>query len=126
MLVLQRPLRNYYSKVGKNILQTMKKHCQERGLGLAASELKHRRPRTIFFTAEDVDQAAEADVIWQMHPISHEDAVPCKVSAKTLETGCAQLFGTPNKIIKQRVFAALQPAEHRLFKDPEPGVMEMI
>merc|ERR1711908_18918 len=96
-IILQRPLRNYYTKTSQKILEVMKDHCRQRGLGLPDEEVLYRRPRTIFFSAENVDQAAVADVIWQMVPMGGSTTIPCRVTPKTMEKAFRKLyFGMSN------------------------------
>ncbi|CAJ1401466.1 unnamed protein product [Effrenium voratum] len=64
VLVLQRPLHHYDETMAKVVLDLLKIHVQEKGLGLPEKGRPHRRPRTCFFTVEDVNQAKEADVVW--------------------------------------------------------------
>lgn len=66
VIVLQRPLHHYDYKTSKLVMDVLKAHVRERGLGLPEEGRPHRRPRTCFFTVEDVSQAEQADVAWHI------------------------------------------------------------
>lgn len=66
ILVLHRPFHNFDAHTQQKVLNLLKHHRDNRGLGLPKSSWAHRRPRTIFFTPESLEQAQEADVIWQI------------------------------------------------------------
>jgi len=67
VIVLQRPLHHYDSKTSQLVMNVLKAHVRERGLGLPEEGRPHRRPRTCFFTIEDASQAEQADVSWHIH-----------------------------------------------------------
>mmetsp|Transcript_86481 Transcript_86481/g.192552 ORF Transcript_86481/g.192552 Transcript_86481/m.192552 type:complete len:91 (+) Transcript_86481:2-274(+) len=48
------------------VLAVIERHHKNRGLGLPEDSAMLRRPRTIFFSPETVDQAQHADVLWQL------------------------------------------------------------
>lgn len=75
VLVLHRPLHNYDAPTQEAVLALLKNHTINRGLGLPESEWHHRRPRTLFFTPESVEQAAVADVIWHIDPTNSSVSV---------------------------------------------------
>jgi len=66
VLVLHRPFHNYDIYTQKKVLDVLLKHKENRGLGLPKADWANRRPRTIFFTPESMEQAKAADVIWQI------------------------------------------------------------
>eukprot|EP00439_Symbiodinium_sp_Y106_P027438 s439_g3.t1 len=66
VMVLQRPLHHYDANTAKIVLDLLKAHVNERGLGLPEESVGRRRPRTVFFTAEEHSQAQRADVIWRI------------------------------------------------------------
>lgn len=66
VIVLQRPLHHYDYNTSKLVMDVLKAHVRERGLGLPEEGRPHRRPRTCFFTVEDVSQAEQADVAWHI------------------------------------------------------------
>jgi len=68
VLILQRPLHHYEKMHGLHVLKVIKEHSKNRGLFLPAASVSRRRPRTVFFSPDLVEQAREADVIWQLDP----------------------------------------------------------
>lgn len=73
VLVLQRPLHHYEATTAKEVLATIRKHVNERGLCMPQGrQALRRRPRTCFFSPESVDQATEADVIWQIRDLGQQ------------------------------------------------------
>jgi len=111
-MILQRPLRTFYSKTSQKILDTMRLHVQERGLSLSTHDVLFRRPRTLFFSAENVEQAAEADVIWQMAPLGDTNVVPCRVAPKTMDHAFKHLnMGLPKRVLLRRAFESLKPSK---------------
>eukprot|EP00747_Dinoflagellata_sp_TGD_P010577 gnl/TRDRNA2_/TRDRNA2_119947_c2_seq1.p1 gnl/TRDRNA2_/TRDRNA2_119947_c2~~gnl/TRDRNA2_/TRDRNA2_119947_c2_seq1.p1 ORF type:complete len:501 (+),score=77.65 gnl/TRDRNA2_/TRDRNA2_119947_c2_seq1:3-1505(+) len=66
--VLQRPLHHYDRDTGAKVLQAIHTHVSNRGVGLPREDAHRRRPRTCFYSPENIDQAKRADVIWQMNP----------------------------------------------------------
>merc|ERR1712050_73533 len=95
VMVLQRPLRNYNEARSRRVLEVMKFHVRERGLALPENQRPHRRPRTMFFSAENSFQAAAADIIWHVTPIgvSHTPAMVVQKSMAELDP---QVFSTGN------------------------------
>lgn len=66
VLVLQRPLHHYDVRTRMEVLQQLKSHVRNRGLGMPPESIVLRRPRTVFLTPESVDEARKADVVWQL------------------------------------------------------------
>lgn len=72
VLVLQRPL--HAGDVATLVLAVLARFVSERGLSSDAGPTPHcRQMRTCFFTPESIEQAAAADVVWQIDSTrSHE------------------------------------------------------
>merc|ERR1711957_1015792 len=83
VMILQKPLRNCNKPMTKMALEVFDSHVRERGLFLPETDRKHRRPRTLFFSATR-DQARESDVIWQITP-KGSSQYPCTVEEKLSE-----------------------------------------
>eukprot|EP00933_Yihiella_yeosuensis_P030207 TRINITY_DN23859_c0_g2_i1.p1 TRINITY_DN23859_c0_g2~~TRINITY_DN23859_c0_g2_i1.p1 ORF type:complete len:341 (+),score=30.72 TRINITY_DN23859_c0_g2_i1:140-1024(+) len=66
VLVLHRPFHHYDAETANYVLQVIKQHHRNRGLCMSEREAVNRRPRTTFLIPESVDQAKQADVIWQI------------------------------------------------------------
>merc|ERR1712039_220662 len=64
VLIMQRPVAHFRSETADLVLRVLRRHISCRGLGLPREEISMRRPRTLFFTAENRPQALSiADVI---------------------------------------------------------------
>merc|ERR1740121_463228 len=64
LLIMQRPVAHFRSDIADLVLGVLRQHVTCRGLGLPREEISIRRPRTLFFTAENNTQAHSiADVI---------------------------------------------------------------
>merc|ERR1712107_576224 len=69
MLVLQRPFHHYDEGTSRKVSDIIRRHLDNRGLGLPQETLGMRRPRTIFYTPESMAHVEAADVLWQLDPI---------------------------------------------------------
>jgi len=97
VLVLHRPFHNYDVYTQQKVLEMLVKHKEERGLGQPKASWRYRRPRTIFFTPESVEQAKYADVIWQIDK-EHKQVV--EISFEELQHG----FTFSKECVKQSEF----------------------
>jgi len=68
VLVVQRALQAFEEEVASDMLDVLRKHVKERGLGLPEDGRASRRPRNVFFCTESASQAVQADAVWQMDP----------------------------------------------------------
>merc|ERR1712232_789658 len=75
VMVLQRPLMHFEPPEQQCVLNVLRKHVQNRGIGMAENALSSRRPRTVFTSAETKDQASRADIVWKMKGLD----APCSV-----------------------------------------------
>jgi len=72
VLIMQRPLSHHDNEaLAQCVLDAIKQHNKNRGVGMPAETIHRRRPRSVFFTPENMDQAREATangagVIWQL------------------------------------------------------------
>jgi len=67
VLICQRPLSNFTRVDGHDLLRRhFRAFVENRGLALPAS--KHRRPRTLIFSADDAEAALEASTVWRFDP----------------------------------------------------------
>lgn len=66
VMVLHKPLRLFAPTKMAKVMTTMREHVDARGVGLPAEHVELRRPRTIFYSTENVSQVACADVIWRL------------------------------------------------------------
>lgn len=66
VLVLQRPLHHYDTATRMAVLDVLKLNVSNRGVGMPQATASRRRPRTVFFTPEAVEEAEEADDVWQI------------------------------------------------------------
>jgi len=66
ILILNRPFRRFAEGQGerKRLMEAIRSHIRTRGLALDSKSIARRRPRTVFFTAETLSQAEEADIVW--------------------------------------------------------------
>eukprot|EP00747_Dinoflagellata_sp_TGD_P075084 gnl/TRDRNA2_/TRDRNA2_158591_c0_seq1.p1 gnl/TRDRNA2_/TRDRNA2_158591_c0~~gnl/TRDRNA2_/TRDRNA2_158591_c0_seq1.p1 ORF type:complete len:914 (+),score=138.86 gnl/TRDRNA2_/TRDRNA2_158591_c0_seq1:97-2838(+) len=71
VMVAQRPLLHYSPETSEHILNVLRVHVKNRGVCLPEEQCRNRRPRTCFFTPETIDQAKEAEHIWQVDPDKH-------------------------------------------------------
>merc|ERR1712176_997974 len=78
VLVMQRPLLKYSKPMEKNVMDVMNRHCLEHGLGLSATYRHQRRPRSVFFTADNISQLGAVDNTWLIEPVG-KGTIPCKV-----------------------------------------------
>eukprot|EP00929_Paragymnodinium_shiwhaense_P011267 TRINITY_DN11679_c0_g1_i2.p1 TRINITY_DN11679_c0_g1~~TRINITY_DN11679_c0_g1_i2.p1 ORF type:complete len:865 (+),score=85.20 TRINITY_DN11679_c0_g1_i2:91-2685(+) len=67
VLVLHRPFHHYDDHTSRRVMRVIRKHMQNRGLGLSPETAHGRRPRTIIFTPETVEEL-DADLFWQLDP----------------------------------------------------------
>jgi len=67
VMVLQRPLAHFNDYQEDCVLQLIHEHVHNRGVGLPPESLHMRRPRTVFISVENEDQAKFADVVWTMN-----------------------------------------------------------
>jgi len=83
VLILQRPLYHFNKRHAGEITDIFKSFVELRGIGFGENdpERKQRRPRTLFFTLEDADQASRADLIFHLEFISN-NKLPAKVSVR--------------------------------------------
>jgi len=65
VMILQRPLHHFNEEVGDQVLDVLRLHVQNRGLGYRDANVQHRRPRTVFFIPDTASQARKADTIWE-------------------------------------------------------------
>jgi len=73
VVVLQRPLHSYDNTTANEILGFIHSHVAERGLDMPqGNSFVHRRPRTCFFSPETVEQAQEADIVWQVSHVGKD------------------------------------------------------
>jgi len=70
MLILQRPLHFYQPSEQSGVMRIIRQHIANRGIGLPKDTKKYRRPRTLFFSPETPEQTKEADLIWQIDPVT--------------------------------------------------------
>lgn len=66
VLVLERPLHHFDTARARILLDIIKLHVSNRGLALPEDEAISRRPRTVFFSPETVEQAKQATHVWQI------------------------------------------------------------
>jgi len=71
VLVLQRPFRHFSEGQGerKRLMEAIRQHITCRGLGMDATTVGRRRPRTVFYTAEQKSEEDAADVIWEINDV---------------------------------------------------------
>lgn len=88
VMVLQRPLHHFEATAAELILSMLKRHVLERGLCMQqGNAMRHRRPRTVFFSPETVPQARQADVIWQISNVSTVASTVHMALPKELQDG---------------------------------------
>ena len=68
VLICQRPLSHFVDQKAITIMQHLKQFVSNRGLCFPEGSTDHRRPRTMFFTAEAIEQAADASQVWCIRP----------------------------------------------------------
>jgi len=66
VMVLQRPLLHFNDGEQKCILDLIYENARDRGVGFPPGSAHSRRPRTIFMSVENEEQAKRADVVWTM------------------------------------------------------------
>lgn len=66
ILVLDRPLHHYHSSMASHILSALRTYVEQRGFCVPCLKDHHRRPRTVFFSPENREQAGLADFIWDL------------------------------------------------------------
>lgn len=71
LLVLQRPLYHYHAHTAHSIISVFKEFTTQKGYKLPNEDFHMRRPRTLFFTPETVDQLSYADSIWHLDMTTH-------------------------------------------------------
>jgi len=84
VMVLQRPL-SFYDQLSSSrldILNLIKEYVANRGIGLPTESVWSRRPRTVFFTAETMEEAQEADVIWNLKEDGSIEVLSGKVGSR--------------------------------------------
>eukprot|EP00930_Biecheleria_cincta_P072846 TRINITY_DN6018_c0_g2_i1.p1 TRINITY_DN6018_c0_g2~~TRINITY_DN6018_c0_g2_i1.p1 ORF type:complete len:930 (-),score=128.93 TRINITY_DN6018_c0_g2_i1:71-2725(-) len=69
ILILYRPFHHFDHSTAERLLEVIKRHHSNRGLCLPEELASTRRPRSIFFSPETLEQAAEAHVLWQIDHI---------------------------------------------------------
>mmetsp|Transcript_37276 Transcript_37276/g.112533 ORF Transcript_37276/g.112533 Transcript_37276/m.112533 type:complete len:807 (-) Transcript_37276:21-2441(-) len=61
VMALHKPLSSFNKEEARRIMQLLRQHVAERGLELPEAEQRLRRPRTVFFTAGDMEPVAGVD-----------------------------------------------------------------
>eukprot|EP00930_Biecheleria_cincta_P072845 TRINITY_DN6018_c0_g1_i1.p1 TRINITY_DN6018_c0_g1~~TRINITY_DN6018_c0_g1_i1.p1 ORF type:complete len:906 (-),score=152.00 TRINITY_DN6018_c0_g1_i1:183-2900(-) len=69
ILILYRPFHHFDQSTAENLMQVIQQHHRNRGLCLPEELASMRRPRTVFFSPETLEQACEANVLWQIDHI---------------------------------------------------------
>lgn len=65
VMVLQRPLFHFNQEEADNLMMLLQEHCKNRGLGMPPESVSLRRPRTVFLSVDNEEEAERADVIWR-------------------------------------------------------------
>merc|ERR1712151_371802 len=74
VMVLQRPLHHFDSDKQQEILDVIKDHRDNRGVGMDPSTRGQRRPRTVFYTSESEELAKRADEMWTLEPVDRNNS----------------------------------------------------
>jgi len=69
VMILQRPLLHFSAAKQDKILNLIREHVDNRGLGLPPETVSSRRPRTVFVSVENNHHARQADVVWKMQEL---------------------------------------------------------
>lgn len=73
ILLLQRPFSHHDdTEESKKVLRAIKEHNRNRGIGLPPEQKSQRRPRSVFYTPENDEQAKEADCIWKLSDMQQQ------------------------------------------------------
>merc|ERR1719253_1635240 len=97
VMILQRPL-SFYDQLSNSRLDVMnliKEYVANRGIGLPADSVSSRRPRTVFFTAETMEEAEEADIIWNISEGGHIEVIPGRVGSRVPAEPTARMIYNP-------------------------------
>merc|ERR1711862_779590 len=65
VLILHKPLELFDSKMENRLKHLMNAHVDERGLGLTAADRIFRRPRTVFFSSNELVEEDDYDDVWR-------------------------------------------------------------
>lgn len=66
VMILEGPLQGLDEESSNALLDLLRRHVTERGLCLPEEGRAKRRPRNVFFVAEDGREALQADIVWQV------------------------------------------------------------
>jgi len=66
VMVLQRPLHHFSAHESATILQMLREHVDNRGIGMPEESLAIRRPRSVIYSAESEEQERVADMVWEL------------------------------------------------------------
>jgi len=78
VMVLQRPLLHFNQHDQKDVLDLLHEHVGNRGFGLPSENMSMRRPRTVFLSVENQEQADRADVVWMVEGTGAKSSVSVK------------------------------------------------
>lgn len=88
VMVFQRPLHHFEATAAENVLSLLRSHVAEKGLGMPqGNAMRHRRPRSCFFSPESVKQAKQADIIWQISSVGINTSTVHLALPQELEEG---------------------------------------
>jgi len=87
VLVLQRPFHD--GGIATLLLEVIHEFVRERGVCMLPGSAKHRVSRTCFFTPENLEQAAKADVIWEIDDFTNGVVEITKEQARSRERDLA-------------------------------------
>jgi len=85
IMVIERCLDGLHEKEALLLLQVLRSHITNRGIGEPEDSFSRRRPRNVFFSTENAKLAAQADSILDMDPKS-KSIVEVKPPSKTIGT----------------------------------------
>mmetsp|Transcript_15777 Transcript_15777/g.37091 ORF Transcript_15777/g.37091 Transcript_15777/m.37091 type:complete len:812 (-) Transcript_15777:107-2542(-) len=66
ILVMDCPLASFGPEASKVVMGAVDEHVKNRGLGQPKETLFSRRPRTCFYTHEEIDDSVWADIAWEI------------------------------------------------------------
>lgn len=89
VMIIDRTIQGLNTKVATGLLNILRRHMSEKGLCLPKEDYVHRRPRTVIFSTEVRDHAAQADTVLELDPANQSVVQTSKaVARRQFMQGC--------------------------------------
>lgn len=82
VMIIERTLQGLNTKCATGVINILRRHMDEKGLCLPKEDHVHRRPRTVIFSTELSDHAAQADTVLELDPANQSIVQTSKAGAR--------------------------------------------